>query len=105
MHGEHLPAIHEAFEAASRRHAEYQDVSNGDDDKFFDLFDLYYDAESWIDPETIEAAFSIGQENPTATRYSCWWGSAVVWFVGDPDLIIKRLRDYQPPPLVLDEQD
>lgn len=95
MHGETHPGITTAFDAASLRHMEYADLS-GDDDRFYDLFDLIYETDN-VSPDAVEAAFSQGQKFPNATRYSCWWGDAVVWFIGEPEEIIKRLESYHPP--------
>jgi hypothetical protein len=92
MHGIQSEAIEKAFnEAASLLHDE---AFSGDEDDFYNLFDFFYDTESWIQPDSVEAAFCVGQKNPTAKRYSVWWGSAIGWFIGDEQAIVRKLKRF-----------
>ena len=100
MHGKASDAIRKAFEAAHKR-AFDDEVGefispDKEENSFWDLFDLYYDTESWIPSDTIEAAFCQGQKHPNKTRYSMWWGSAVIWFIGTEEEIVHRLENFQP---------
>ena len=103
MHGTKSEAIQAAFDAASARN-EARQAPTPDESDFYDLMDLCYDTDR-IEPDTVEAAFAQGQKFSqadrmpglsTESRYTCWWGSTVVWFIGTEQDIIKRLEAFQP---------
>jgi hypothetical protein len=95
MHGLHSKKITKLFDKIAYKFGDDEDPAfAGKEDSFYDLFDFFYDTSSWLHPESIEAAFSLGQKNPTAKRYSVWWGDAVCWFLGEEDKIVEKLQNF-----------
>jgi len=98
MHGETSVAIDAAFKAALARatwSCTCDFISPEAETEFYDLPDVMYDLMR-VEPEGMEAAFCVGQKNPNATRYTCWWGETILWFLGTEESVIARLEAFQP---------